>query len=260
MVPKQIAVCSITMTLLLLFSFPVWNAARVELPWSSCIGVAHAQTTTFEALKAEPSGEVAEVADPVEPLNRFWFQFNDKMYFWVVKPIALGYNTVMPEPLRTAIDNVAYNFHFPVRFVNNLLQLKPVGAGTELASFVINSTIGFGGMYQPAQKEFKLKRYKEDFGQTLGFYHIPATFYIVWPVIGPSNLRDTFGRAGDALTNPVYWLVDAWLITGGSRVGEEMNSLSLHLGEYEDFKKSALDPYVSMRSAYHQYRENQIKQ
>ena len=177
-----------------------------------------------------------------------------------MKPVATGYKTVIPEPLRLAIDNVSYNFHIPVRFVNNVLQLKVVGAGTELASFLIKSTVGFGGMYQPAQKEFHLKRYKEDFGQTLGFYGMPAAFYIVLPVLGPSNLRDTFGRAGDTFTNPVYWLVDEWLITGGAKVGEEVNHLSLHLGEYEDFKRSALDPYVSMRSAYHQYRENQIKQ
>jgi phospholipid-binding lipoprotein MlaA len=260
MVPKRIALSSTTIALLLLFAFPVWNTARVELPWGSCVGVAHAQTTAYEALKAEPGGEAAEVADPIESLNRFWFQFNDKLYFWVMKPIAIGYQTVIPEPLRIAIDNVAYNFHFPVRFVNNVLQLKAVGAGTELASFLINSTVGFGGMYQPAQKEFQLKPYKEDFGQTLGFYGMPAVFYIVWPVLGPSNLRDTFGKAGDTLTNPVYWMVDDWLITGGARVGEEVNSLSLHLGEYEDFKRSALDPYVSMRSAYHQYRENKIKQ
>jgi phospholipid-binding lipoprotein MlaA len=259
MVVKKIALCSIVMALLVLFAFPVWNIGRVEVPWSSCVGVAHAQTTTYEALKSEATTETVEVADPLESLNRLFFQLNDKLYFWVMKPIAIGYKTVIPEPWRIQIDNAAYNFHFPVRFVNNVLQLKFVGAGTELASFLINTTIGFGGMFEPAQKEFQLKRYKEDFGQTLGFYGMPAAFYICWPLLGPSNLRDSIGKAGDFFTNPVYWLVDDWGITGGAKAGEEVDSLSLHLGEYEDFKKSALDPYVSMRSAYHQYRENQIK-
>jgi phospholipid-binding lipoprotein MlaA len=259
MVEKKIALCSIVMALLVLFAFPVWNTGRVEAPWISCISVAHAQTTTYEVLKSGATTETVEVADPLEPLNRFFFQSNERLYFWVLKPIAIGYKTIIPEPLRIQIDNAAYNFRFPVRFVNNLLQLKFVGAGTELASVLINTTIGFGGMFEPAQKEFHLKRYKEDFGQTLGHYGMPAVFYIVWPLLGPSNLRDSIGRAGDYFTNPVTWLVNDWVITGGAAAGERVDYLSLHLGEYEDFKKSALDPYVSMRSAYHQYRENQIK-
>jgi phospholipid-binding lipoprotein MlaA len=260
MAGKQIALCSIMLVLLVLFSFPTGSSDRFERPWHSCIGVPDAQAQQYEAIKADAGGEPVEVADPFEEINRLTFQLNDKMYFYFLKPLALGYNTVIPEPLRIAIDNAAYNFHFPVRFVNNVLQLKMIGAGTELASFLLNTTIGFGGMFEPAQKEFHLKRYKEDFGQTLGHYGMPAVFYIVWPGIGASNLRDSIGRAGDVFTNPVYWLVDAWAVTGGAKAGEEVTHLSLHLGQYEDFKKSALDPYVSMRSAYHQYRENEIKQ
>ncbi len=260
MVAKRIGLFSIAMVFSMLLSLPVVNLGRVETPWTSMVATAHAQVESYEALKAGPGAEPAEVADPLEKLNRFWFNFNDKLYFWVLKPMAIGYKTIIPEPLRVAVDNASYNSKFPVRFVNNVLQLKMVGAGTELASFLINTTIGFGGMFEPAQKEFHLKRYKEDFGQTLGFYGMPAVFYICWPVLGPSNLRDSFGFAGDVLTNPVYWLVDEPYVTVGSKAGAELNHLSLHLGEYEDFKKSALDPYVSMRSAYHQYRENEIKQ
>jgi phospholipid-binding lipoprotein MlaA len=222
---------------------------------------AHAQTGTYEALKGEPGQESFEqIADPLESMNRVFFKFNDKLYFWILRPVAIGYKTVMPENLRIPVDNAFYNVKFPVRFVNCLLQGKLVGAGTEMASFVINSTIGFGGMFEPAQKEFHLKRYKEDFGQTLGVYGMPPIIYINWPVLGPSNVRDSLGRGGDYFLNPVNWLVSDWGISAGIRAGEGINELSLHLGEYEDFKKSALDPYVSMRSAYYQYRENQIRQ
>jgi phospholipid-binding lipoprotein MlaA len=264
MVGRKIVLSLMIMTALLL-AFPMITIYRVDTPWSSWLGMACAQVEDYDALKSGAEEEKAErVADPLEPVNRFWFKFNDRFYSWVLKPVAKAYKTIIPEPIRIATDNAFYNFRFPIRFVNNLLQLKLEGAGTELLSFVVNSTIGCGGLFEPAQKEFHLKRYREDFGQTLGFYGMPPAMYIVWPFLGPSSLRDSFGRAGDYFTNGLYWLtaydVLEWYESAGFVALDEVNYASLHLGEYEDFKRSALDPYVAMRSAYYQYRENLVRQ
>jgi phospholipid-binding lipoprotein MlaA len=261
MLHKKVIVISLVMLFVLGASLSVHKTAHYRPQIRMFADLAHAQPETFNVLKEEVPMEGAEqISDPLEPLNRVVFNINDKLYLWLFKPIAIGYKTIIPENLRIPIRNSFYNIRFPVRVVNNLLQGKLEGAGTELASFVINSTIGFGGMFEPAQKEFHFKRYKEDFGQTLGVYRMPPVFYIVLPVLGPSNLRDSFGRGGDYFLNPIDYLVNNWLIEGSIWAGEGVNEISLHLGEYEDFKKAALDPYVSMRSAYYQYRQNQIRE
>ena len=264
MVGRKIALSSIIIAALLL-SFPMLSMHRGDGPWPSWLGIACAQVINYETLKSGADAEKAErMADPLEPLNRFWFKFNDRFYFWVLKPVAKAYKTIIPEPIRIATDNASYNFRFPIRFVNNLLQLKLEGAGTELLSFAVNSTIGCGGLFEPAQKEFHLKRYREDFGQTLGFYGMPPVMFIVWPLLGPSSLRDSIGRAGDNFTGGLFWLsnydVIEWYESAAIVAGDQVNYTSLHLGEYEDFKRSALDPYVSMRSVYYQYRENLVQQ
>lgn len=262
MAGRKIAVSSIMM-LALVLSFPALSMNRAEVPCNSWLGVAHAQVENFDALKVGP--EVSErMSDPLEPLNRFIFTVNDRLYFWVLKPVAIVYKTIIPEPLRIGVDNAFYNFRFPIRFVNNVLQGKFQGAGSEVLSFVINSTLGVGGFFDPAQKEFHLKRYREDFGQTLGFYGMRPIIFICLPIVGPSSLRDGIGRIGDHFTHPLFWLTEydvlEWFEASGMMAGENVNYTSLHLGEYEDFKRSALDPYVAMRSAHYQYRENLIRQ
>jgi phospholipid-binding lipoprotein MlaA len=264
MAGRKIAVSSIMM-LALVLSFPALSMNRAGVPWDSWLAVAYAQVENFDALKAGPEQDGSDrMSDPLEPVNRFFFAVNDRLYFWVLKPVAIVYKTIIPEPLRIGVDNAFYNFRFPIRFVNNVLQGKFEGAGSEVLSFVINSTLGVGGFFEPAQKEFHLKRYREDFGQTLGFYGMRPVIFICWPVLGPSNLRDSIGRVGDYFTHPLFWLTEydvlEWYESVGIVAGDELNYTSLHLGEYEDFKRSALDPYVAMRSAHYQYRENLIRQ
>ena len=198
------------------------------------------------------------IADPLEPWNRAMFTFNDKLYFWVLKPVAKGYSAIVPEWGRVRVKNVFRNISMPVRLVNNLLQLKMRGAGTELLRFVFNTTAGVGGMFDVA-KNIDLKPQEEDLGQTLGVYGIGNGFYLVWPVLGPSSLRDTAGTAGDYFLNPVNHITPA-----ESRIGvhslDITNTTSLHIGDYEDLKEASLDPYVSFRDAYLQYRNNKVKE
>ena len=223
-------------------------------------GVENAPGSVTAPEEAEPEEAVEEttIADPIEPWNRAMFQFNDKLYFWVLKPVARGYNKVVPEPVRVSVRNFFRNVTMPIRFVNCLLQGKLVGAGTELTRFVLNTTVGLAGFFDVAKSRFELNARNEDFGQTLGFYGMGGLMYIVWPFLGPSNVRDTIGFAGDTFLDPVNYL-DPFEAAFGVQAYERINSTSLELGTYEDMKKSSLEPYIAVRDAYIQYRKGQIK-
>ncbi|MDH4320286.1 MAG: MlaA family lipoprotein [Desulfobulbaceae bacterium] len=213
-----------------------------------------------DVLVAQAENNVT-IADPLEPLNRVFFQFNDKLYFWLLKPVATGYKAVLSdEDVRMCFSNAFHNLLAPVRIVNNVLQGKMVGAGNELASFVINSTVGIVGLADPAHKEFGLAASDEDFGQTLGSYGIGDGMYVCWPFLGPSSLRDTVGTVGDALLDPLFYLTAAGESAGYALQGDkQVNRVSLNLGEYERFKEASFDPYVAVRNAYVQHRRSRIK-
>ncbi len=204
--------------------------------------------------------ESVKVADPFERLNRAFFTFNDRLYFWGLKPAAILYSAYFPPGVRVAVRNAFSNVIMPIRVVNNTLQGKVKESGVELARFVINSTLGCGGLFEMASRDFDLQPQDEDFGQTLGFYGMGPVVFINWPLLGPSSLRDSFGTVGDYFLNPLSYLPVDFIESAGIRVGRDMNNVSLRIGEYEDFKKSALDPYASMRDAYLQHRAEKIRE
>lgn len=199
------------------------------------------------------------IADPLEPVNRVFFQFNDKLYFWALKPVATGYERTVAEDIRVSVRDFFYNLLSPIRIVNNLLQGKVKESGTETARFLINTTIGVAGFGDPAKHQFGLETSEEDFGQTLGKYGVGEGFYIVWPIFGPSNVRDTVGMAGDYFLSPLSYVSLATTIgSGAAKTTERINDVSLRLGDYEQFKESSFDPYLALRDAYRQYRNNEI--
>jgi phospholipid-binding lipoprotein MlaA len=206
----------------------------------------------------EENDDVVEVADPLETWNRAMFTVNDRLYFWLLKPAAKGYSAIVPEWGRVRVNNMFHNITMPVRFVNNLLQWKVGRAGTEIVRFVVNSSAGLGGMFDVA-RNMDLKSYDEDLGQTLGVYGIGNGFYLVWPFLGSSSLRDSVGKAGDIVLHPVWYIPDVELQLA-VRTLDYTNKTSLRIGDYEDMKESALDPYIAFRNAYIQYRNNKIKE
>jgi phospholipid-binding lipoprotein MlaA len=147
----------------------------------------------------------------------------------------------------------------PVRFTNNLLQLKPKRAGSELVRFAVNSTVGVLGLGDPAAKRFDLQAYPEDFGQTLGYYGVGGGFHLVLPLLGPSNLRDALGIVPDYYLDPASYLdtVNVELAVSSYDV---VNQTSLHLGEYESLKKDAIDLYPFFRDGYEQRRIKLIEE
>ena len=205
-----------------------------------------AAATTKPALK---------ISDPLERLNRGTYYFNDHLYRWLLRPVAKGYGTVTPKPVRESIDRFFVNIKYPVRGVNNLLQGRFGAAGIETARFVVNTTVGIGGFFDPAT-HWRLKAHPADFDQTLARYHIPTGIFLTLPVVGPSSLRGTVGAVGDAALNPALYLDDPWpwISTGAAGV-DIVNTTSLHYEEYDALIKGTLDPYAALRSAYFENRQ-----
>jgi len=199
-----------------------------------------------------------EVSDPIEPVNRGIFYVNDKLYRWVLKPVAKGYKFVVPDPVRVSVRNFFLNLATPIRAVNALLQGKFGDTGTELARFGINSTIGIAGLFDAA-KEFHLTRVDEDTGQTLGVYGLGPGFYLVLPILGPSDARDAVGLVGDTYLDPLTYLLSfEWSL--GVQFVRTQTDLTFRINEYEELTDAAVDPYAAVKDFYLQYRAKKIKE
>ncbi|MCF8111217.1 MAG: VacJ family lipoprotein [Desulfobacteraceae bacterium] len=210
----------------------------------------------FDEFGTETDGKIR---DPLSGYNRFMTKVNDRIYFWVLKPAASGYSAVTPRFVRKSVNRFFKNLGFPVRFVNNVLQLKFKRAGVETSRFLVNSTVGLAGLADPADRWFDLEAYPEDFGQTLGVYGLGPGFHIVLPVLGPSNLRDSLALIPDGFMEPTYYVEPAETAIA-IKAYNSLNYTSLHLGEYESLKKDAVDWYIFLRNAYESNRQKKIKE
>lgn len=207
--------------------------------------------------------ETVPINDPIQPYNRAIFTFNDKVYYYVIKPMYKGYNEVVPLRTRLSVRNFFSNLRMPIRLVNCLLQGKFKGTGVEALRFTINSTVGMAGLFDPAKSEFNLHLQDEDFGQTLGKYKAGLGIFIEWPFIGPSDVRDTIGYAGDVALDPLTILsfVVSPYATSGAGIYDVLNEFSIDRGEsYESITKPAIDPYIAHQDAYIQNRVKKIKE
>jgi phospholipid-binding lipoprotein MlaA len=211
----------------------------------------------FDEFEEEFQSKSIQIADPLAPFNKAMFYFNDKFYFWFLKPIIRGYAAIFPEFARTGVRNFFRNIFTPIRFTNSLLQGKSIAAGNELTSFFVNSTVGILGFGAPAQSKHKIALSDEDLGQTFGAYGIGNGFYIVWPILGPSSLRDTVGFVGDGFLNPISY-VDPTEAAITISFYDRVNETSFRIGEYESIKEAAIDPYVAIRNGYVQFRNAKI--
>jgi len=199
------------------------------------------------------------IADPLEAMNRGIFWVNDKLYFYLIKPVTRGYRLVLPRQARTSIGNAFENASTPVRAANDLLQLKFHSLSTELYRLIVNSTLGLGGLFDPAASLAGLEKVAdEDFGQTLGYYGAGQGFYLVLPVVGPSSLRDAAGGLVDTFADPLRYTELTYLEYFGIKSTKVVNSLSFDRDTYESIVRDSLDPYLFIRTAYAQRRVAQI--
>lgn len=214
-----------------------------------------------EEFEDEPS-QVA-INDPLEPVNRAIFKFNDKVYRSIVKPFASAYSKVMPDPLERGIDNVFENLKFPSRFVSNGLQGRFGQAGKETGKFLVNSTVGVGGIFKVSDDIEGLRTSDEDIGQALGRWGMGHGFYIVFPFLGPTSLRDFAGDFADGAVEPIptpWSQVDDTTERLVLRVIDTVNGLPALMDLYDSMRRAAVDPYASVRDGYTQRRAKQVEE
>ena len=199
------------------------------------------------------------IPDPIEPVNRGTFWVNHQVYRYVVKPISRGYETIFPKPVRKGIYNVFNNVEFPVRFINNTLQGNFSRAGQETGKFLVDSTVGVGGLMRPSEKIPALANVPEaSTDQTFAKWGIGHGCYLVLPLIGPSSLRGTAGLAGDYALNPITWIgvvYGTWAWTIPVSVADTISVTPDRLAAYDAATKNALDRYLAARTAYVQASE-----
>jgi phospholipid-binding lipoprotein MlaA len=195
--------------------------------------------------------------DPLEGMNRRIFAFNEAVDRWVLEPVAAGWDWVAPEPVQRSVENFFDNLLLPVRFANDVLQLKFRDAHETAWRAVINSSVGVAGLFDPASAWGVLES-DEDFGQTHGVWGTSSGPYLVLPLLGPSSPRDTVGQVVDRLGYvPAYFL--PFTVTLPAAGGDVVNRRALALEEIRAEREAAFDFYTAVRSAYLQYRENRVR-
>jgi phospholipid-binding lipoprotein MlaA len=194
--------------------------------------------------------------DPFEKFNRVSYKVTDAVDRAVLKPTAKGYKAVAPQFVETGVSNFFSNLNQPTVIVNDLLQAKFTPALSDTGRFLLNTTLGVGGLFDPASG-VGLDRNDEDFGQTLGKWGMPSGPYLWIPFLGPSTIRDAFGTGVDAFTDPMNYVerdVIRFSLTGLNVIDARARRLDL-----EETLRSTYDPYGFIRNAYLQQREYAVK-
>ncbi len=230
----------------------------VFLTSSNLFGAASDQVNTnpddFETTQVED-----EIYDPIEPINRAIFTFNNAADRIILEPIAKGYRK-LPSPLQTGISNFLSNLRAPLVVVNQLLQGQGENAVQSSGRFIINSTVGIFGLFDVAEK-IGLEEKEEDFGQTLATWGIGDGFYVVLPLFGPSNLRDTTGMVITMLTDPINSYAvsegEAWIVPMRT-AANAVDQRSKIIDEVNALRDNSVDYYAAVRSSYYQNRKAAI--
>jgi len=215
----------------------------------------------------EEETKTKEVYDPFIAYNRTMTGFNDDVFEHVFTPINKGYKFITTEEIRSSINKFFKNIYYPMHLINNLFQGKFGYAMIETGRFIVNSTVGLLGFFDPAKSQLGWEPHREDFGQTLGFYGVSPGPHIVIPIFGPSNLRDLLSIIPDAAVSPVdytgrsWWTItDTYFEYLSIKTVEKFNDMSLNSKQYEDVRKDAVDLYPYLRDMYEQKRAKEIEE
>ncbi|MFK7898042.1 MAG: VacJ family lipoprotein [Myxococcota bacterium] len=224
---------------------------------------------TATALVGLSGCATVERPDPLEPMNRKIFAFNETLDQYALEPVAKAWDFILPHAVQTGIDNFFNNLNQPIVFANSVLQGKPEGALEDLARLIANSTFGLGGVIDVASMA-GIPDNDEDFGQTLGVWGVPAGPYLMVPLLGPYTLRSGVGDIVDSTASAyayynLFWFdvvgLNGFETTGasiGMRGLDLLNLRAIYLEELEESKKDAFDYYVFVRNAYLQSRRAQV--
>lgn len=208
----------------------------------------------------QDSDFIEDVDDPFEDINRVIFEINMGLDMVFFRPLAELYGEAVPDPIRKGVHNAIKNLNTPVTLANDILQLNPDRAGVTLFRFLINTTLGLGGLFDVAS-EMGFEHHYEDFGQTLAAAGIGDGPYLMLPLFGPSNVRDLIGRVADFFMDPLHWVVAnndvEW--AGWIRGGVDLLDVRTNSRELTDRIEKTLDPYAQYRSLYVQSRNYRIR-
>lgn len=215
-------------------------------------------------VSAPQSAAAQEISDPLEPVNRKIFWFNEKFDHYLFEPVSDGYRFVMPKRGRQSVEHFFSNLRYPRQLVGDVVSGKFSRAGIDTARFLINSTLGVAGFFEVAE-EFGLERKDEDFGKALGYLGTDPGAYVVLPFVGPRNVRDTFGLAVDTVLDPLWiftqtnvraGIVDP--VTLGAQGAEAVNIRAELKDAVDTAEESAVDKYLFVQGAYTQHREGEV--
>ena len=199
------------------------------------------------------------VSDPLEPINRVIFGLNEVVDFVILRPVNVVYRTIVPKPLRTGVANVVSNLASPVVLANDILQGEGERAGNTAKRFVINSTVGLGGLIDVAGRN-GIPGHSEDFGQTLGTWGVGSGPYMVLPLLGPTTLRDTIAMPVDSAMDPMTWLLmDQKTAVRLAPLGTKI--LVYHdavMDDVDNMRRNSADFYATIRDIHTQRRQSEI--
>jgi ABC-type transporter lipoprotein component MlaA/pimeloyl-ACP methyl ester carboxylesterase len=207
------------------------------------------------------------VPDPIEPFNRAMWAFNMGLLTHIIKPTSKIYRSVVVKPVRTGFGNMGRNLLYPGRLINNSLQGKWIGARDETYRFVCNSTVGVGGFFDVATK-WKIAKWDADFGQTFGKWGWKPNCFLMLPIFGPSNDRDTLGLAADTAANPLIYIAPFKFVASDPLTylgpytyftyAVMYNDLADTVNETVRFNRTEMDPYSEIQYAWTFVRENRV--
>lgn len=207
--------------------------------------------------KGPATGEEAAISDPLEPVNRVTFAFNEMVDAILLTPLTSIYRAVVPEVARNAVHNVVDNLKSPVYLANELMQGNLKDAGTVARRFVTNTVVGVGGIVDVAAKQ-GVTYQPEDFGQTMASWGVDSGPYIVWPIFGPSSLRDSIGFVADVAMDPLYWYAhntDREEISYARSAATLLDTKDRTHELVQDLRRNSGDMYTALQSVYVQRRK-----
>jgi len=202
-----------------------------------------------------PPGSQRDPRDHTERFNRSMYKFNTAVDRAILRPVARGYVKVTPRPVRSGVSNFFGNLGYPKTIVNDILQGHPLDFGSDIARFAVNTTVGIGGVFDPAT-HFGLEKHDRDFGQTLGKWGLPSGTYLMLPLLGASDLRDAFGLIPDRFLS-IESQINAPGVQAGLTVSDKTNGRANML-PMDKTIDSAYDPYAFVRNAWLQRREYKV--
>jgi len=202
-----------------------------------------------------PPGSTRDPRDHIERFNRSTFRFNTALDHAVLRPVARGYVKVTPRPVRAGVTNFFGNLGYTKTIGNDILQGHPRDFGSDVARLVVNTTVGIGGVFDPATR-FGLEKHDRDFGQTLGKWGLPTGAYLMLPLLGPSDVRDAFGLVPDRFMS-IEGQINDPVVQAGVSVADKINARANML-PFDRAIDTAYDPYALVRNVWFQRRDHKV--